>query len=145
MPAVTTRGATTFQSVTFSSNEVDKNNATATLPLVFASPIATVALSKCTFEENNGRDDLGQSSANDTVWTTPVQLSSSVWKLVAITSIPGSPMSASERYSVNCCIWGLTILDVPSSRLLCMCFILYRNHACWVCSCSTQMTSELPR
>lgn len=64
MPAVVTRGATTFQSVTFSSNVVDGDG---TLPLVYAAPNATVALQSATFEGNDGRDDLGQGSASDVV------------------------------------------------------------------------------
>lgn len=65
MPAVVTRGSTTFQSVTFSSNIVEEGS--PALPLVYAAPNATVALQAATFEKNDGRDDLGQGSAEDVV------------------------------------------------------------------------------
>lgn len=67
MPAVLTRGGATFQSVTFSANKVPEG--TVALPLVYAAPNATVALQTCRFDQNDGRDDLGQASVDDVVRT----------------------------------------------------------------------------
>jgi molybdopterin/thiamine biosynthesis adenylyltransferase len=57
--SVVTRGTITFASTTFSGNK-----ASSTLPLIYADLNGTVVLSTIIFENNDGRDDLGQSSAD---------------------------------------------------------------------------------